>query len=76
MDMKSQKQSVLVSVRHCEDALYVSTDKGNEWKFPQNISDRVAVASIIYGAMMNKLGEKSIFCSHYKVTMIIEDLDE
>ena len=76
MDKKSQKQSVLVSIRRSKDALYVSNDKGNEWKFPKGMSERVAVASLVYGAMMGRKDELDCFCDHYRVTIEVARLDE
>lgn len=75
MEKKSQKQSVLVSIRRSKDALYVSNDKGNEWKFPKGMSERVAVASLVYGAMMGRKDELDCFCDHYRVTIEVEMLD-
>lgn len=76
MENKSQKQSVLVSIRRSKDALYVSNDKGNEWKFPKGMSERVAVASLVYGAMMGRKDEMDCFCDHYRVTIEVARLDE
>ena len=76
MEKKSQKQSVLVSMRRSKDALYVSNDKGNEWKFPNMTSERVAIASLVYGAMMGRIDEIDCFCDHYRVTIEVERLDE
>ena len=75
MDKKSQKQSVLVSIRRSKDALYISNDKGNEWKFPKGMSERVAVASMVYGAMMGKKDQMDAYCDHYRVTIEVERLD-
>ena len=75
MEKKSQKQSVLVSIRRSKNALYVSNDKGNEWKFPKGMSERVAVASLVYGAMMGRKDELDCFCDHYRVTIEVEMLD-
>lgn len=75
MENKSQKQSVLVSIRRSKDALYVSNDKGNEWKFPKGMSERVAVASLVYGAMMGRKDEMDCFCDHYRVTIEVERSD-
>lgn len=75
MDKKSQKQSVLVSIRRSKDALYISNDKGNEWKFPKGMSERVAVASMVYGAMMGRKDQMDAYCDHYRVTIEVERLD-
>ena len=76
MEKKSQKQSVLVSIRRSKNALYVSNDKGNEWKFPKGMSERVAVASLVYDAMMGRKDYMDCFCDHYRVTIEVERLDE
>lgn len=76
MNNKSQKQSVQVSIRRSKDALYVSNDKGNEWKFPKGMSERVAVASLVFGAMMGRKDELDCFCDHYRVTIEVEILDD
>lgn len=76
MDKKSQKRSVLVSIRRSEDALYVSNGIGNEWKFPKGMSERVAVASLVFGAMMGKKDEMDAYCDHYRVTMEVERLED
>lgn len=70
-----QKKSVVVSIERKKDALYVSNDKGNEWKFPKNMSEKVAVASLVYGTMMNRKGELDCFCDHYRVTIEVELLE-
>ena len=75
MENKSQKQSVLVSIRRSKDALYVSNGKGNVWKFPKGMSERVAVASLVYGAMMGRKDEMDCFCDHYRVTIEVEQLE-
>lgn len=76
MDKKSQRQSVLVSMRRSKDALYVSNDNGNEWKFPERMSERVAIASLVYGAMIGRIEELDCYCDHYRVTIEVERLDE
>lgn len=75
MGKDSLKQSVLVSIRRNKDALYVSNDKGNEWKFPKGMSERVAVASLVYGAMMGRKDQMDAYCDHYRVTIEVERLD-
>jgi hypothetical protein len=51
------------------------TKKGNEWKFPKGMSERVAVASLVYGAMMGKKDEMDAYCDHYRVTIEVERLE-
>jgi hypothetical protein len=75
MENKTNKKSVLVSITRKKDALYVSNDKGNEWKFPKGMSERVAVASLVYGAMMGKKDEMDAYCDYYRVTIEVERLE-
>lgn len=75
MENKTNKKSVLVSITRKKDALYVSNGIGNEWKFPKGMSERVAVASLVYGAMMGKKDEMDAYCDHYRVTIEVERLE-
>ena len=76
MENKTNKKNVLVSITRKKDALYVSDGIGNEWKFPKGMSERVAVASLVYGAMMGKIDEMDVYCDHYRVTMEVERLED
>lgn len=76
MEKKSKKQSVQVSMTRKKDALYVSNGIGNEWKFPERMSERVAIASLVYGAMMSRKDELDCYSSHYRVTIEVEILDK
>ena len=75
MEKKSQKQSVQVSMTRKEDALYVSNGIGNEWKFPERMSERVAIASLVYDAMMGRKDELDCYSSHYRISIEVEILD-
>lgn len=75
MDKKSQKQSVVVSIERKKDALILSNGIGQVWKYPKGMSERVAVASLVYGAMMGRKDELDCFCDHYRVTIEVEMLD-
>ena len=76
MDKKSKKQSVVVSMRRSKGTLYVSNGIGQEWKFPKGVSERVAIASLVFGAMMGRKDTMDCVCDHYRVTIEIEGLDE
>ena len=76
MENKNRKQSVLVSMRRSKDALYVSNGIGNEWKFPKGMSERVAIASLVFGALMGRKDELDCFCDHYRVTIEVERLED
>ena len=75
MEKKMQKKSVVVSIERKKDALILSNGIGQVWKFPEGMSERVAVASLVFGAMMGKIDELDCFCDHYRVTIEVERLE-
>ena len=75
MDNKSQKQSVIVSIERKKDALILSNGIGQVWKYPKGMSERVAVASLVFGAMMGRKDEVDCYCDHYRVTIEVARLD-
>ncbi len=75
MDKKSQKKSVVVSIERSKEALILSNGIGQVWLYPEGMSERVAVASLVFGAMMGKKDELDCFCDHYRVTIEVERLD-
>ena len=75
MENKSQKQSVVVSIERKKDALTLSNGIGQVWKYPKGMSERVAVASLVFGAMMGRKDELDAYCDHYKVTIEVARLD-
>lgn len=75
MDKKSQKQSVVVSIERKKDALILSNGIGQVWKYPKGMSERVAVASLVFGAMMGRKDEMDCYCDHYRVTIEVEQLE-
>lgn len=75
MENKSQKQSVVVSIERKKDALTLSNGIGQVWKYPKGMSERVAVASLVFGAMMDRKDELDAYCDHYKVTIEVARLD-
>ena len=75
MDNKTNKKSVLVSITRKKNALILSNGIGQVWKFPEGMSERVAIASLVFGAMMGKKDEMDCFCDHYRVTIEVERLE-
>lgn len=75
MEKKMQKKSVVVSIEQKKDAMILSNGIGQVWKFPEGMSERVAVASLVFGAMMRKIDEMDCFCDHYRVTIEVEQLE-
>ena len=75
MEKKMKKQSVVVSIERKKDALILSNGIGQVWKYPEGMSERVAVASLVFGAMMGKKEELDDYCDHYKVTIEVDILE-
>ena len=76
MEKKMQKKSVVVSIEQKKDALILSNGIGQVWKYPKRMSERVAVASLVFGALMGKKDELDDYCSHYRVTIEVERLED
>ena len=76
MEKNIQKQSVVVSIERKNDALILSNGIGQVWKYPKRMSERVAVASLVFGAMMGRKDELDAYCDHYKVTIEVERLED
>ena len=76
MEKNIQKQSVVVSIERKKDALILSNGIGQVWKYPKGMSERVAVASLVFGAMMGRKDELDTYCDHYKVSIEVERLEE
>lgn len=76
MEKKMRKQSVVVSIERKKDALILSNGIGQVWKYPIGMSERVAVASLVFGAMMGRKDELDAYCDHYKVTIEVERLED
>ena len=76
MEKNIQKQSVVVSIERKKDALILSNGIGQVWKYPKRMSERVAIASLVFGAMMGRKDELDVYCDHYKVTIEVERLED
>lgn len=76
MENKNQKQSVVVSIERKKDDLILSNGIGQVWKYPKGMSERVALASLVFGAMMGRKDELDCYSSHYRVTIEVEILDD
>ena len=76
MEKNMQKKSVVVSIERKKNALILSNGIGQVWKFPKGMSERVAVASLVFGAMMGRIDALDTYCDHYKVTIEVERLED
>lgn len=75
--MAKQKTNncVSVTIEHKDDYLCVYNDCGQKWQFPPNFSERVALASLVFGALINKSEQVSCYSSHFKISMQVDILD-
>ena len=76
MEKNMQKKSVVVSIERKKNALILSNGIGQVWKYPKRMSERVAVASLVFGAMMGRIDALDTYCDHYKVTIEVERLED
>lgn len=73
--MDTIKNCVTLSVRHEKNRIYMTNERGQEWKLPKTFSERAAVSMLVYGALMNRSEKVSSFSSKYKISIEVEILD-
>lgn len=69
------KKEMVLSIEKKKGKLILEANHGSKWEFPGNLSNDVAIASLVYGTLLNADDKTSTFSSHYKITMTIEALD-
>ena len=69
-------KEMILSIEEKNEKLILEANHGSKWEFPGNISRDIAIASLVYGTLLNANEETSCYSSHYKITMAIEILDE
>lgn len=70
------KKEMILSIEKKKGKLILEGIHGSKWEFPGNLSCDVAIASLVYGTLLNADDKTSNFSSHYKITMTIDVLDE
>lgn len=67
---------MVLSIEEKKGKLILEANHGSKWEFPRNVSCDVAIASLVYGTLLNANETTSYMSSHYKITMTIEILDK
>lgn len=74
--MEKEKKCVTLSIRREEDCLYLTNSTGQEWKIPSNITNKAAIAMLVFETLYNKHERLSCFSSKYKISMEVVVLKE
>lgn len=72
---KTVRKTIELSIEVKNDKLVLDNGIGNHWIFPADFSRRVALASLVYGALLNKDDEVSCYSSRYRISFKVEILD-
>ena len=67
---------MILSIEEKNGKLILEANHGSKWVFPGNLSRDLAIASLVYGTLLNANDDTSCNSSHYKITMAIEILDK
>lgn len=70
------KKEMILSIEEKNGKLILEANHGSKWVFPGNLSRDIAIASLVYGTLLNANEKTSCFSSHYKITMEVQILDE
>lgn len=70
-----RNDTVTISMERKNGKLMVENNRGDKWSFPKHMSERVALASMVYGAMFHADDINSMMHSNYRVSITVTDLD-
>lgn len=73
---KTVKKTIELSAEVKNNKLILDNGIGNRWNFPANISRSVALASLVYSALLYKDDEVSCYSSWYRISLKVEILDD
>ena len=75
MESSKSEKVVIVTIKNENGKLTVENGLGQEWQFPERMSERVALSAMVYGALLNAHETISAYSSKYRISMEIENLD-
>ncbi len=75
MESSKSEKVVIVTIKDENGKLTVENGLGQEWQFPERMSERVALSALVYGALMNAKETISAYSSKYRISIEIENLD-
>ena len=70
-----RNDTVTISMERKNGKLMVKNNRGDKWNFPGHMSERVVLASMVFGAMFHADDVNSMMHSNYKVSITVTDLD-
>lgn len=69
---ETDKNTITLTVEVKDGKLVLSNGIGNQWEFPENYSRRVAIASLVYGALLNRDERVSCYADKYRISIEVE----
>ena len=70
-----RNDTVTISMERKNGKLKVENSRGDKWNFPGHMSEKVVLASMVFGAMLHADDVNSIMHNHYRVSITVTDLD-
>lgn len=70
-----RNDTVTISMERKNGKLVIENSRGDKWTFPKHVTERVALASMVFGAMFSADDINSMTHSHYRVSITVTDLD-
>lgn len=69
MENVVKEKTIEVKVEVKDGNVHLENNLGDSWDMPHYFSERVAIASLIYGSMLRQLEEVSLYSGHYSCEM-------
>lgn len=70
-----RNDTVTISMERKNGKLMVENNRGDKWNFPGHMSEKVVLASMVFGAMFHADDVNSMMHDHYRVSITVTDLD-
>lgn len=70
-----RNDTVTISMERKNGKLMVENSRGDKWTFLKHMSERVVLASMVFGAMFHADDVNSLMHSNYRVSITVTDLD-
>lgn len=70
-----RNDTVTISMERKNGKLMIENGRGDKWTFPKYVTERVALASMVFGAMFQADDFNRMMHSNYRVSITVTDLD-
>lgn len=70
-----RNDTVTISMERKNGKLMIENSRGDKWTFPQHVTERVALASMVFGALSYADEMTDMLHNHYRVSITVTDLD-